>query len=92
MKPEDLFDMADRVDSKQSFLEFVNALEADYRDMAAKEREHPTQSEPAANGWFNTSIGDFLESMRAWATDADLPEQPSWKAFARLLHEGKLYE
>ncbi len=44
-------------------------------------------------GWENTTIEDFLESMRAWLDDQNsFPEEPSWELFAATLEAGKTYE
>jgi hypothetical protein len=88
--PEKLFD---RVESRDDFLEFLDALRADYEAMIAAEAESP--SSPfggAAHGWENARLGGFLEAMGAWARDSRLSETPSWRAFAQLLLAGKGYE
>jgi hypothetical protein len=48
------------------------------------------QSEPAARGWSSVTIGEFLESMRAWAVDSSISDEPSWRLFAEMIHNGKL--
>jgi hypothetical protein len=76
----------------ETFLAFVSALASDRRASVAAERLAPSSPYgPAAGGWENTTIEDFLESARAWA-DCGLPEEPSWQAFAIFLHCGKIYE
>ena len=92
MKSTELFNLQEHVDSRDSFLAFVKALELDFEDMRLKELANPSKSEPAANGWFTASIGEFLEAMHAWAKDTDPSTEPSWRLFAEFLHNGKLYE
>ena len=96
----DLTEMADRVNSKASFLAFVAALQADREAEVAIERAHPSSPYgPGAHGWENGSIEAFLDAMSAWAAASSGPtmqphisEEPSWRAFARMLHAGKFYE
>ena len=74
--------MVERVDSKESFLEFVAALRADWE---ARSREPE---------WENPDLGRFLEAMHAWAEDMDerVPTAPSWRIFADMLYAAKIYE
>lgn len=83
-RPEDLIDS---VDSLQSFLTFVKALEDDAR----MDESRPFAS--GARGWENGTIEAFLEAMRAWAIDSgSLPPTPTWRDVAQLLLAGKSYE
>ena len=83
----------ERVASRADFLSFLDALHADYESMQADEADPPASPfRPAARGWENVRLGDFLGAMRAWARDADVEEAPSWRAFAELLLAGKAYE
>ena len=91
----ELHEMIEKVDSKESFLQFVAALRADWETSQAEERLH--RSSPysaAARGWENTSLGPFLEAMQAWAEDTGerVPSQASWRTFAQLLLAAKSYE
>lgn len=65
MDPEELFELVKRVNSEASFLAFVHALERDFDLSREEERRRPSQSEPAARGWYSVTIGVFLESMCA---------------------------
>jgi len=91
MRPEHLIS---RVNSKETFLEFLKALESDWN----KEQEMSKGAQlapflPGALGWENRSVGGFLEAMHAWACDAQwLDDEPSWRMFAELLLAGKSYE
>lgn len=83
----DLYKMAEEVDSKESFLQFVQALAAD----AGADR--------VSGGWENGSAATFLDAMSAWAYSRSgitgtpmISEQASWRAFAEMLHAGKFYE
>ena len=92
--------MAEKVDSKESFLRFVQALAA---DASASDSEPDRTPDGKLNlsprGWENGSISAFLEAMSAWAAansgitgEPMVSEQASWRAFAKILHSGKFYE
>jgi hypothetical protein len=82
-----------RVQSRDDFLRFLDALIEDHREMERAEATSPSSPfAGAANGWENTRLGSFLEAMRAWALDAPTDGAPSWRAFAQLLVAGKGYE
>ena len=91
----DLHKLLEQVNSRESFIAFVQALEHDWRKEKEIERQKPStmQSDRGALGWVNDSIGDFLESAGAWAEDNNaFPSQPSWRALAEFLYAGKIYE
>ena len=96
----ELYEMAERVDSKESFLCFVQALA---EDAEAADAEPELTADGKLNlsprGWENGSISAFLGAMSAWAAansgitgEPMVPEQPSWRTFAEILHSGKFYE
>ena len=94
------YEMAEKVDSKESFLRFVQALAEDAA-AADAEPEHTADGKLnlSPRGWENGSVEAFLGAMVAWAaTDSGVtgkpmvPEQASWRAFAEILHSGKFYE
>jgi len=85
MDRDDPFAMSDAVDSKRSFLEFLAALEA--------------SAQSDRNRWENGTIPDFLSACRRWAEATSsmtgrpmAAEEPTWSAFANILHAGKFYE
>jgi hypothetical protein len=83
-RPEDLLDS---IDSPQSFLAFVKALEDDAR------QDVPRRHAAGTRGWNSRAIEDFLEAMHAWATDSgSLTSVPAWRDVARLFLAGKGYE
>jgi hypothetical protein len=83
-RPEDIID---NIDSLESFLTFVKALEDDAR--LDESRPHAC----GTRGWENGTIEAFLEAMHAWATDSGaLPSVPTWRDVAQLLLAGKIYE
>lgn len=85
--------LLERIASRDDFLTFLDALRADYERMEAEEADAPPSPfRPAARGWENVRLRDFLEAMHAWARDADVDEAPSWRAFAEFLLAGKAYE
>ena len=88
--PEELLD---RLESRDDFLRFLDALGADCQAMEAAEPTSPSSPfGSTVSGWENTHVADFLEAMGAWARDSRLGEAPSWCAFAQLLLAGKGYE
>ena len=65
---EELILIADNVVDEASFLRVLKALADDWNDEQAKEMLHPPSAHaPAANGWENGTIGNFLDAMVAWA-------------------------
>ena len=96
----DLYEMADRVTDRVTFLKFVDALAMDAQ---AADKEPMKTSDNKINlspdGWENGTIATFLSAMAAWTADnsrtngpARLPEEPSWRSFAKILLAGKMYE
>lgn len=94
----DLFQLADTVHDEKSFLDFVEALRADWDE---KEIENKTPSLPysaGANGWENGEVGAFLDAAASWGKSSikgmptyTKPENP-WCRAAHILHAGKFYE
>ncbi len=93
----------DTVHDRASFLAFVRALVADREAAVEAEQRNPTDPRvlglvPDAGGWYNFTIGSYLEAALRWAEDTDmgesqgLPSGPSWRAFAAFLLCGKIYE
>ena len=97
MEPDEL---ARRVNSKESFKQFLLALREDWNDSRRQEERSPSSPyEPAANGWENTDIGRFLGAMIDWIDtrysftgELNVPEEPSWQTFAYLFCAAKIYE
>ena len=95
----ELIDLVDRVNSRESFLEFAKALRDDFEDEMKKEKLQPSPPfSPGANGWENGSISSFLDASIAW-TEAQIesevekiPSEPKWRSFAWFLLAGKCYE
>ena len=94
------YEMAENVDSKESFLRFVQALAEDAEAADAEpERTSDGKLNLSPRGWENGSVSAFLGAMSAWAAansgitgEPRVSEQASWRAFARILHSGKFYE
>src|SRR5437660_583135 len=95
-----LYEMAEKVDSKESFLHFVQALA---EDAAAADAESERTADGKLNlspcGWENGSVAAFLDAMSAWVAGNSgitgkpmVSEQACWRAFAEILHAGKFYE
>ena len=91
----ELHEMIKRVDSKESFLEFVEALRADWAASRVEEQASPSSPySPDARGWENPDLGRFLEAMQAWTEDMGerVPAAASWRTFAEMLCAAKIYE
>lgn len=91
----DPFHLISGVDSKESFLEFLEALKRDFekdRELAKGAQSAPFIGEGQL-GWRNIDLVGFLDAMHAWASDTQmLGDEPSWRAFAQILYGGKIYE
>lgn len=84
-----------RVNSKESFLEFIEDLRADWEASQEAERKNPSPPYgPKARYWENPELGSFLEAMHAWVEDMGdrLPSDADWETFARMFIAGKGYE
>ena len=76
------------ISSRQDFIIFLQRLLADYSK--------------SGNNWENQSLGDFLESLSAYATDvpdyyknmsiAVDADTASWRVFADMLRGATVYE
>ena len=90
----DLNDLLKKVNSRQSFLDFVAALRDDKIDEEQKEKVEKTSPYgPGANGWENGTIETFLDAVHSFGQDnSKITEQADWKTFALLLFAGKFYE
>jgi hypothetical protein len=94
------YEMAEKVDSKESFLKFVQALAEDAENAFAQPViTADGYKNLSPNGWENGSIASFLGAMSAWAAGNSgltgkpfVSEQASWRDFAEILHSGKFYE
>jgi hypothetical protein len=89
-----LEELADRVDSRESFLAFVEALATERKHDAIAESAQPSSPYgPTAAGWENVALHDFLEAAVACARDGDrLAAEPTWRDMALFLLGGKGYE
>ena len=91
----ELHELAHRVDSKETFLEFVAALRYDWEVSRAEENVQPTSPYcPNRREWENPDLGRYLEAMQAWTEDMGekVPPQPSWRTSADMLLGAKIYE
>ena len=91
----DVYEMLERVDGPDTFLEFARALHA---DRTAEEGKRIDAWGPGANGWENHTIEDFLEAAITWGENTDmgasqgLEGATSWQRCAAFLYCGKIYE
>ncbi|MCO7572862.1 MULTISPECIES: DUF7660 family protein [Pseudomonas chlororaphis group] len=82
----DLEQRLQQVNDEQSFLDFVQALLADRRQLQHRD------------SWQNHSIEDFLDGAQAWAeatgmgATQGLAQASPWQRFAVFLYCGKIYE
>src|SRR4051812_24535570 len=94
------YEMAENVNSKESFLQFVEALAEDAEVAFVESKRTPEDKlNLSPRGWENGSVPAFLGAMASWASSNSgdtgepmVPEQPSWRAFAEILHSGRFYE
>ncbi len=103
MNPKDLSEIARRVDSRETFLEFVAALRAEWELARAEEAANPSPSYgPRARDWENFDLGSYLNAMAAWLETADgyykntnqtvSSSAPSWRLFTDMLMAASVYE
>lgn len=84
--------LLEKVNSKQTFLDFIEALKNDKLDEEEKEKIKPSDDfSSGANGWENGTISSFLDAIHAFG-EGKGEEPPSWKTFALLMYAGKFYE
>ena len=86
----------ENVTDRETFLEFVMALIADWEhdqarinDLKAKSAYNPVWDN---SEWQNGSIGQYLEAASAWIEVRNSLDQPAWRTFAEFLYAGKIYE
>jgi hypothetical protein len=90
MTPEEVLA---RVNSRETFLEFLKLLENDFSASVLEEAKNSSSLYGSnAHGWENITIDKFLGAARAWANDSDGSDSPSWQWLAMLLLAGKGYE
>ena len=79
--------VVNEVKTREDFIVFLERL---HSDLNANHHE-----------WENSSLGSFLEAMKAWTTDMDghyanqglTPSaEPSWQIFADILNGARIYE
>lgn len=94
-----LFDLANQVTDERSFLEFLDALAADWSEEQQKEAVNPSiPYGPGENEWENGTIGSFLDAAAGWGAASvnglqyyEKPDNP-WRRVAQILYMGKIYE
>ena len=89
-----LHEIAEKVETKEDFIEFVKKLRDDIMDENEKEKMNPSSPyDKGVNGWENKTIAEFLDAIASFGEDNKLiNEEPSWKGFAILTFAGKFYE
>ena len=94
------YEMAETVDSKESFLTFIAALAEDAERADAEPKRTPDgEMNLSPRGWENGTVAAFLGAMAAWAAANSgltgkpmVSEEATWRTFAEILHAGKFYE
>jgi len=87
------FELIDKVNSLETFLDFLKALMLDKRKEDEKEKiEASSPYGSGHNGWENNDIASFLDAMHAGTKDNNFSEEPNWKNFAEIIYMGKIYE
>ena len=75
---EDLLKQTEAVTDKESFLKFLELLAGDHR-CNSKEWEKPT-------------IDAYLNAIKAWCEDNGESDSLDYRAIAKMLYMGKIYE
>jgi hypothetical protein len=97
---QDIWSLAEQVNSKETFTSFLKELSADWYDSQEKETLSPSSPYgPAANDWENPTLGRFLDALVTWSHtkytltgELNVPEDASWNTFARKMAAAKVYE
>lgn len=86
--------IVDQVDSKASFLQFMDALRRDWHEKhELTRRPNGADTIIKADPWENCYLPDFLEAMQAWIDDSErLPQEFPYKALAEILTASTMYE
>lgn len=82
---QDLHALCDAVNSRESFVLFINALGSDY--MQNKDSDQGDDK-----GWENDGIGMFLNAIAVYGATPQIKEEASWNNFAKMIFAGKWYE
>jgi hypothetical protein len=93
MKPEELLD---KVNGRDSFIAFVEALAAEREDAQRVEGENPQRyMVDGAHNWKNADIASFLYAALGYFEERPFQpaeSEPNWKMFAEFLYCGKIVE
>jgi hypothetical protein len=96
---ENLNDLLTKVNDEQSFIDFVQALAADFEEEKELELSQPKLPySSGALGWENGSIDTMLSAAAAWGFSTAMnpsnktKEQNPWRRCAHILYAGKFYE
>jgi hypothetical protein len=88
----DLDELAEEVESRETFVRFLDALRADLRRELSRPEEELAYG---AGDWSHPELEPFLETLGAWLTDLgrfDALDADSWRAFAEMLLAARVYE
>jgi hypothetical protein len=90
----EFWELVDQVDSKESFLRFMEVLRADWHGKHELVRRSDGADTKIRSGpWENCYLPDFLEAMQAWVEDTSrLPADFPFNALADILTASTMYE
>lgn len=80
-------DLVDKIESREDFIKFVEALLQDLKNNKID--------------WENNTLESYLDAIARWAEDMDgfyknqklpFPENVNWKVFGQILIAAKMYE
>lgn len=96
---QDLDKLLKQVKDEKSFIDFIQALAADFEEEREIEETKPSSPYSAgALGWENGSIDTMLSAAAAWGYSTAMnaanktSEQNPWYRCAHILYAGKYYE
>jgi hypothetical protein len=90
----EFWEIVDKVDSKESFLQFIEALRTDWhRKHNLVRRKDGADTEIVGEPWENCYLPDFLEAMQAYVEDSSrLPADFPFNTLASILMASTMYE
>ncbi len=83
-----------RVDSKETFIRFMDALREDWeKNHQLIRRQYGADIRITGTPWKNCYLSDFLESMQTLFADSkQLPSDFPYREFARILAAARMYQ
>lgn len=90
--PVDLDALLEGVCDERTFIEFIDALAADFERDSELVDANPDRYKyaPGLLGWENGTVSAFLSAAAAWGPRS--PHENPWQRAAHILYAGKWYE